>query len=224
MREYIEEILSAPLFTGIKREDMEAMLNCLGSFEKSYHKGEYIILEQDRVKCVGIILGGTVDMIKEDIWGNKTIMVRIKEQQLFGETFACSNDPLASVTFCASSDCRILFLQFERVIHSCTMSCVFHHRLIENMVKAIADKNKELMDKIGIVSKKNLREKIIAYLSLQAQLQGSNHFEIPLGRVELAEYLCADRSALTRELSNMKSAGIIEYNKNVFEILNLNID
>lgn len=219
MTEYIDELISAPLFTGIKKADMKAMLGCLGSFEKSYHKGEYIFLEQDSVKCVGIMLSGTVDIIKEDIWGNKTIMLRIKEKQLFGETFACSDDPLASVTYCAASDCKILFLQFERIINSCTRSCVFHHRMIENMVKLIADKNKELLEKIGIVSKKNLREKIMGYLSQQAQNHGSNRFEIPLGRVELAEYLCADRSALTRELSNMKSDGIIDYHKNFFEIL-----
>lgn len=224
MREYIEQIANAPLFQGIKRDELEAMLGCLGSFEKSYYKGEYIILEQDRVKCIGVILKGTVDMIKEDILGNKTIMVRIKEQQLFGETFACSEDPMASVSFCASSDCRVMFLQFERVMYSCTSACIFHHRLIENMVRLIANKNKDLMEKIGIISKKNLREKIMAYLYMQAQLQGSSHFEIPLGRVEFAEYLCADRSALTRELSNMKSDGIIDYDKNVFKLLKLNID
>lgn len=212
------------MFQGINRDEIEVMLGCLGSFEKSYHKGEYIILEQDRVKCIGVVLEGTVDMIKEDVWGNKAILVRIKERQLFGETFACSQDPMASVSFCASSNCRVIFLRFERVLYSCSRSCMFHHRLIENMVKMIADKNKELMDKMGIVAQKNLREKIKAYLSLQAQIQGKNRFKIPLGRIELAEYLCADRSALTRELSNMKAAGIIDYDKNEFEILNLDID
>ena len=44
MREYIEKIIAAPLFKGIKIEDMETMLNCLSSFEKSYHKGEYLLL------------------------------------------------------------------------------------------------------------------------------------------------------------------------------------
>lgn len=216
--------MNAPLFQGIERDEIEAMLKCLGSFEKNYRKGEYIILEQDRVKSIGVILMGTVDMIKEDIWGNKTIMVRIKEQQLFGETFACSEDPMASVSFLASSECSVIFLQFERVMFSCSRSCTFHHRLIENMVKLIADKNKELMNKIGIISKKNLREKVMAYLSLQAQLQGKNPFEIPLGRLELAEYLNVDRSALTRELSNMRSAGLIEYEKNVFQILRQDMD
>ena len=216
--------MTAPLFHGMKKEEIESMLQCLGSFEKSYCKGEYIILEQDKVECIGVILMGTVDMIKEDVWGNKTIMLRIKEHQLFGETFACSKDAMASVSFYASSNCRVIFLQFEKVMCSCSRSCMFHHRLIENMVRLVANKNKELMDKMGVLSKKNIREKIMAYLSLQAQLQGKTCFEIPLGRLELAEYLSVDRSALTRELSNMRTAGLIEYDKNVFQILRQDID
>ncbi|MBO7252252.1 MAG: winged helix-turn-helix domain-containing protein, partial [Oscillospiraceae bacterium] len=58
-----------------------------------------------------------------------------------------------------------------------------------------------------------------AYLSIQAQIQESRYFEIPLGRVELAEYLCVDRSALTRELAKMKDDGLIDYDKNCFRIL-----
>ncbi|MBR2008655.1 MAG: winged helix-turn-helix domain-containing protein, partial [Peptococcaceae bacterium] len=95
----------------------------------------------------------------------------------------------------------------------------FHHRLIENLVQLIADKNLALMKKVEVVTKKTLREKILAYLSQQAQLQSSEYFEIPLGRLELAEYLCADRSALTRELNAMRLDGIIDYDKNVFRLL-----
>jgi len=105
------------------------------------------------------------------------------------------------------------------VMHSCTMACMFHHQLIENMVHIIANKNRDLMRKVEVISKKTLREKILAYLSIQAQLQDSRYFEIPLGRVELAEYLCADRSALTRELAKMKAEGLIDYDKNCFRIL-----
>lgn len=87
------------------------------------------------------------------------------------------------------------------------------------MVHIIASKNRDLMRKVEIISKKTLREKILAYLSIQAQLQKSRYFEIPLGRVELAEYLCADRSAVTRELAKMKEHGLIDYDKNCFRIL-----
>ena len=210
---------NSPLFEGIKPEDLQAMLTCLGYRIGTYHKGETIALEDEYIKYIGIILEGTVDMIKEDLWGNKTMLVRMRKDELFGETFACGEDSLSVVTFTVIEDASILFLPFDRVMHTCTMTCVFHHRLIENMVHIIANKNRDLMRKVEVISKKNLREKILAYLSIQSQIYQTRYFEIPLGRVELAEYLCADRSALTRELSNMKADGLIDYDKNMFRIL-----
>ncbi len=113
----------------------------------------------------------------------------------------------------------VLLLPFQRVLHTCSRACAFHQQLIENMVQLMANKNQELMKKVEVVTKKTLREKILAYLSQQAQLQGGEYFEIPLGRLELADYLCADRSALTRELTAMKKEGILDYDRNVFRLL-----
>ena len=138
---------------------------------------------------------------------------------MFGETFVCGNNNQSVVTFLVSEDAQILFIPFDRVMHSCTMACVFHHQLIENMVTIIAQKNRDLIRKVEVVSKRSIREKLLAYLSIQAQAQQSRYFEIPLGRVELAEYLCVDRSALTRELVKMKADGLIDYDKNCFRIL-----
>ena len=87
------------------------------------------------------------------------------------------------------------------------------------MVRVIADKNRELLHKVEVISKRTLREKILAYLSREAELQGSRYITLPLGRQELAAYLCADRSALTRELANMKADGLIDYDRNTFRIL-----
>ena len=138
---------------------------------------------------------------------------------MFGETFACSEDTKSVVTFTAAEDTQVLFVPFYKIMHTCSMACEFHQRLVENMVRIIAAKNRELLRKVEIISKKTLREKILTYLSAQAQIQGTRYFEIPLGRLELAEYLCADRSALTRELASMKADGLIDYDKNLFRIL-----
>ena len=219
MKDYINQISDLPLFTGIKEKDFKPMLACLGSYTREYQKGEIIFLASQAIKCVGIILQGSVHMIKEDIWGGRTVLAYMKQGELFGETFACGAIPIAAVTFYASSSCQILFMPFHKILHACDMSCVFHHRLIENMVSLIASKNVQLMQKIEVTSKKTLREKILAYLSLQAQRCHSDSFELPLGRLELAAYLCADRSALSRELKNMKEEGLIAYNKNTFHLL-----
>ena len=218
MKDILREV-NSPLFRGIQPQERKTMLGCIGYHIAAFRKGDIVAFEEENIRHIGIILSGSVDMVKEDLWGNKTMLVRMRRDELFGETFACGEDNLSVVTFVVSEDARILFLPFDRVMHSCTMACVFHHRLIENMVHIIAGKNRDLMRKVEVISKRTLREKILAYLSIHAQLQESRYFEIPLGRVELAEYLCADRSALTRELVKMKSEGLIDYDKNCFRIL-----
>ena len=211
--------IRSPLFLGIRPEDMEGMLGCIGYYVREYQKGKIISFEAETIHHVGVVLSGSVDMIKEDVWGNRTMLLRSYTEDVFGETFACGEDSMSVVTFVAAEDSKVMFLSFCRVMHTCTHACVFHQTLIENMVRIIARKNLELMRKIEVVSKKTLREKILAYLSIQSQSQGTNRFEIPLGRVEWAEYLCADRSALTRELAKMKEEGLIEFQRNTFEIL-----
>ena len=211
--------IRSPLFLGIRPEDMEGMLGCIGYYVREYKKGEIIAFEAETINHVGVVLKGSVDMIKEDVWGNRTMLLRSYVEDVFGETFACGEDSLSVVTFVAAEDSKVMFLSFCRVMHTCTHACIFHQTLIENMVRIIARKNRELMRKIEVVSKKTLREKILAYLSIQSQTQGASCFEIPLGRVEWAEYLCADRSALTRELAKMKDEGLIDYQRNSFEIL-----
>lgn len=219
MRDYIDQICQMQIFHGINPSELDNMLSCLNSFTKSYQKGEFILLADEPVPCVGVVLVGVVQLLKEDIWGNKAIFAITRSGDLFGETFVCSNNVSTSISFWAASDTEVLFLPFERVLHTCNMACVFHHRLIENMMTMVAQKNMLLMEKIDITSKKTLREKILTYLSLQAQHSGSQYIEVPMGRIELADYLCADRSALTRELSSMKRDGLLDYDKNTFHLL-----
>lgn len=219
MQDYIQEIKGLPLFVGIKEADLTAMLTCIGGYVRSYKKGSFIFLLDEPIKCVGVTLDGVIHMIKEDIWGNKTTLAYIKQKELFGETFACGNSPSSTVSFYVACDCKVLFLPFRKVLHACNMSCVFHHRLIENMVTLIADKNVQLMEKIEISSRKSLREKILTYLSIQASHQQCSSFEIPIGRVELADYLCANRSALTRELNSMRTDGLLDFKRNTFHLL-----
>lgn len=215
----ISEIKNLDLFYGIKEQDLIAMMPCIGGQIKTYRKGQFISLEADEVKWIHVVLSGTVHMIKEDFWGNSTLLSVINENQLFGETFASSRDPVSSVAFFSARETRVLSIPFHRIMHTCTTACVFHHRIIENMVSLIAEKNKALMEKLEIVSQKTLRKKILSYLSFQSREHDSDEFTIPMGRLELANYLCVDRSALTRELTAMKDEGIIDYSKNTFKLL-----
>ena len=218
MQELIYQV-ETPLFEGIEGEDRKSVLGCVGYHISAFRKGDPIAFEDENIRHVGLLLSGSVDMVKEDIWGSKTMLVRITKGGIFGETFACGDDNTSVVTFLVSEDAKILFIPFSRTMRSCSMACAFHQKLIENMLHVIANKNRDLMRKVEVVSKRTIREKLLAYLSIQAQTQQSRYIEIPLGRVELAEYLCVDRSALTRELVKMKEEGILDYDRNCFRLL-----
>ena len=218
MEHYNEQIRQHTLFAGIQPENITPMLSCIGGFIKTYRKGEIILLSDESVRNVGMILKGTVHMVKEDIDGNTSLLAALHTDDIFGETFACGSLTDSRVTFLCAVDADILFLPFYKVLHTCSNACMFHHKLIENMVRLICDKNIRLMEKIEVTSKRTIREKILAYLHIQYEKQQINPFEISLSRLEMADYLCVHRSALTRELSAMRDDGIIDYHKNTFEL------
>ena len=189
-----KDISGIPLFKDISEADFMHMAGCLGYGLKTYKKDEFIILEDENIKNVGIVLSGAVHMLKEDIWGNRALIAYISFGELIGESFVFGNVSRSIVTFKAAAKTEIMFLNFDKIIHICSSACVHHRKLADNMIYMIASKNISLMEKIEVTSKKSLREKLLAYLSIQSQKNNSIYFEIPLGRVELAEYLCADRS------------------------------
>lgn len=199
-----------PLFDGVHPEKRTAMLTCLGARVRTVRKGEFLVLAQDEVNYIGIVLSGEVHMIHEDRWGDKAVLAVIRSGGLFGETFVCGTILQSIVTFQAVKNTKFLALPFQKVLHICTNACPFHHRLIENMLHLMADKNAQLLTKLEVVSKKTLRKKLLTYFSFQSERAGSPTFTIPMTRTQLADYLCADRTAVAREIARMKEDGLIE--------------
>ena len=214
----LEAISGAPIFNGISSADCAALMGCLKTYIRTYSKGEFILLEEDHVQDVGIVLSGTVHTLKEDIWGRRTLMDYMGPGGLFGETFALRRERSSHVSFLAAADTKVLFLPLDHVLTPCTNQCPFHTAVSRNFCLMLGEKNLRLMEKIEISSKATLREKILAYLSIQAQKQGSKYIKIPLNRTEMASYLHANRSAMTRELSEMQNEGLIEYDGNTFVV------
>lgn len=207
-----------PLFQGIQPQQTAAMLNCLRGYTRRYDRGEYIILDEESIDNIGIVLSGTVHMCKEDIWGNQALLSFMGPGELFGESFALRSDRSSHVSFVAATKCEALFLPSRPVLHPCSHNCPFHRQMIENIFDMLGEKNQRLMEKIEITSQKTLRDKILAFLSREAQLNNSTTFTIQLSRTQLADYLCANRSALYRELSAMEDEGLITANGRQFTL------
>ena len=86
------------------------------------------------------------------------------------------------------------------------------------MMNVLAERNLMMNRKLAILSQRSIRDKLLAFLAWQRQDKKSTTFTIPFNRDELADYLCVNRSALSREISNMMDDGLIASERNQFTL------
>ena len=158
-------------------------------------------------------------MVKEDLQGSRSLLAFMQPGDLFGETFAVQSDAASRVSFLAGEETTVLFAAVAKVIHTCPHMCPFHMRISENLFHLLGQKNLRLIEKIEICSRPTLRGKLMAYLRILQEKQHSDYVVSPLTRTALAEYLCSNRSAMTRELAAMRNDGLIDYDGSCYRIL-----
>ncbi|MDR3644276.1 MAG: Crp/Fnr family transcriptional regulator [Clostridia bacterium] len=212
-------LINNQLFSGVREQDISAMLKCLGSRRKSCPKGDFIFLAGKSAPAAGILISGKAQVVKENVQGDSMIIGSLEPGDLFGETFACMGQDVMPVSVVALEKCEALLLDVRRIVHTCESACPFHQQLISNLLRIIAEKNLMLSRKMSYITHKTIRSRLEAYLYDQMEYSGSNEFFIDFNRNELADYLCIDRSAMCRELSRLKEEGILDYHGSHFKWL-----
>lgn len=218
MKKIIPIIKQNQLFVNLTEDEMLKALQCLSAKTAEYDRDNYILMVGDDVSNIGIVISGSANVIKEDFWGNRAIIYKISHGGLFGEAFCCAGIKKSHISVVACEKTEVLFLNFKKLKKTCDKNCRHHGILIQNMMKLLAKKDIILTQKIDVLTKRTLRDKIFAYLSSEAMTANSNTFEIPFNRQELADYLSVDRSALSKELGRLRDEGIINFYKNRFEL------
>lgn len=219
MKKYIETLKRNQLFYGVNKENIESMLVCLSATTREYKKGEYVFHQGEYLENICILLSGCIHIQSDDYWGNRTIVNKIGEGEMFGESYAVHGGTAVLNDAVATADSVVAFFNSSKLMTVCSSACTFHSTVIRNLLYSLTDKNQYLMQKLTHISKRTIREKLISYLSSQAKLNNSNCFTIPFNRQQLADFLSVDRSAMSNELSKMRNEGLITFSKNSFTLL-----
>ena len=219
MQKYLPVLTRCPLFAHIRPEDIPSILACLNAAVRPYGKGEAILEEGMPVSRFGILLDGTAQVVRIDYFGNRSVLSRLEPGELFAEAFAFSDMQTLPVSVVALGRAQALLIDPFRLLNTCSSACSFHHQLIRNMMKIMAVRNLSFIQKMEITSRRSTREKLMAYLTLQAEKAGSSAFVIPFDRQELADYLEVDRSGLSSEIGKLRREGVIECRRSHFRLL-----
>ena len=219
LEKYLKILKKCPLFEGIDESDLLRMLTCLGARVVSFDKKYTIFAEGSPARHIGIMLSGSAQISQVDYYGNRNILSEVTPTQMLGEAFACAEVSALPVTIIASEPCEIMLIECHHILHTCSNHCGFHQQLIFNLMKDLANKTILFHQKVEITSKRTTREKLLTYLMIQAKTNGSDSFDIPFDRQELADYLEVDRSGLSAEISKLKKEGLLDSHKNHFVLL-----
>lgn len=218
MKKYIPILKRTRLFAGVGDSEIESMLLCLDARLYTYKKGEYVLRQGEHLSDIIVLVDGNLHIQKDDYWGNRSILGQISVGEMFGEAYVTPESSAALNDVVALEDSVVVFFDVKRIITTCSSACRFHATVVQNMFYAISEKNRKLVRKLGHMSKRSTREKLISYLSEEAKRQNSSSFTIPFNRQQLADFLSVDRSAMSNELCKMRDDGLLEFQKNKFTL------
>lgn len=219
MIKYLETLKRTQLFSGVSNSEISAMLNCLQANLITYHKGDYVFREGEYIDTITVLVEGKLLVQHDDFWGNRNIVNVIRIGEMFGEAYVALDSGSLLNDVIAEEDSVVIFFDVKRILTVCSTACRFHSMVIQNLFFAISEKNRKLVQKIGHMSKRSTRAKVLSYLSEEAKRHNSNRFTIPFSRQQLADFLCVDRSAMSNELCKMRDEGLLQFDKNLFTLL-----
>ena len=217
MKKNFEMVKDNPLFAGVTFNEFETALCCLMAKSISYKKNDIVWLAGTPAQFIGLLMTGSVRVTKNDADGNTVILTDVDAPNFLGEIGVWAELEHFPITIQATEDCDIVFLDGKKITSICSEACPFHKKMIESMLRTISKKAYMLDQKVEMLTKRTIREKLLNFLD---EHRGSEKkFALPYSREEMARYLSVNRSALSEELSKMRDEGLIRYKRNEFEIL-----
>lgn len=203
------------LSNGLSKSSMKQMFQCFQPQLKTFSSGETILRYSDSGADLGLLTKGTAILRMIDIDGSVSILETYEKGDLFGRLFHL---PLEGFEYLVETEkgCQVLFINYDHIIHPCKKLCEHHSQLINNLFLMAAHHSQSISLHLNIIHQPTTRKKLLTYLACLRSQTGENPITIPMTLSALAEYLCVDRSAMTREIRLMNQEGIIRSSRREF--------
>lgn len=216
-KEKLQALLKCGLFAGMTQQEAEQLLHCVGGGVLHYEKNTVLWHPGQQVDACAVVLSGVLraETVRAD--GMRTVVAWHRAGALVGDILMASPDRGSPVYVIAAEQAGVLLLPFSKVMGGCSRCCPSHARLRENLIQEIAQKYWAMRQRAEYLSLSSLRGRIFACLTDRAA--GGDTVSLGMTREEMADFLCVNRSALSRELSRMKRDGIIDFYRDTFRIL-----
>lgn len=205
-----KELKTSPLFQDITYEEYRRMLTCFQAVQRSFLPEELIYDFADpRTDSVGIVERGSAALIRIDENGVATVMEELGQGGVFGRDLAFAGSERDSLEVVARTDCDVVFIDYPHIFKRCENACTHHSILVQNMLGLLSRKAQTLSERVDVLSRRSIREKLLCCFRQLADKSGGTTFTLPFSLSTLADYIATDRSAMMRELRHLKEDGLV---------------
>ena len=223
MNNLVENLKHCILFKNLTPEELKNLLsnincsiydNCKNCDEC---RGCIIAFEGDNCDSLGIVIHGELEVQKHYASGKVVTLAKLNKGKTFGEAIAFSETNIYPATIVTTKGSIILYISKKDIISMCSD----YPKVLNNFMQLLSSKILLLNRKIKELSFETLRQKISNYLLTQYEIQKTLALVLPVSRKDLAEHLGVQRPSLSREFVNMKNDGLIDFNKSLVQIKDL---
>lgn len=207
------------LFDGIAPDQVNRMLPCLEASRRDFPGGKLMCSYQSDRSFAAILLEGKASLVRYEANGSRTILESLAPGSIFGAGLDFHSEIPGSVHVICDTPCRVLFLNYEKMIRPCRSACPRHLDLIQNILSILSRKSRLLGERVEVLSQRSIRDKLMCYFSQLSSKAGSPSFLLPFSMMDLADFLSVNRSAMVRELRSMREDGLIAMTKREVTLL-----
>ena len=195
------------IFEGISNKNKNKLLKNLGADTLHFTKDESIIRLFKDDNIINFIVKGNVKVVLNNINGNQIVTEDLYDGDVFSSTinYIDENETDAIVT----EDTEIISMNQQDIIDFKDNSKSYYNVFIKNLFIIMTKKISERNERIQILTKKTIRYRLLEYFEIMRKKNNSLNIYLPYNYIDLAAYIAVDRSAMSRELSNLKDEGFI---------------
>jgi CRP-like cAMP-binding protein len=195
-------------FEGILEKDKLKLLNLLEAHIYTFRVNQNILSTIRDENIIGIIIEGSAEIININYNGDRTVIERLEENSIFGKNL--SNIESGECEIISKEITKITIIDFNKLINITNVNKSYYNVFLRNIFLIIDDKIKKKNERIGILTKKTIRNRLLEFFATQERNNHTKYIYLPFSFTVLADYLAVDRSAMSRELKYLKDEGFIE--------------
>lgn len=204
-------------FEELTKLQINKLFDLLGAHFYTFNKNQEILPTIKNNNIIGIIMDGSAEIINIEYNGNEILIEELTKDSIFGTNISGTNNENYQII--AKQDTLVAIIDYDKLINPHNLKHNFFNIFFRNLFEIINTKSKEKNERIRVLEKKQIREKLLEYFNIKHKKSFSNYFYLPFSFKDLADYLAVNRSAMFRELKHLKEEGFIEIHNRKITLL-----